>query len=105
MYIGFRFLAACTSFDILFHKFLKSGAFILFTYKFPSVRNARMSCCGGIVKGLEDVTLKVWVVFKKNFVGMCWSEEVIGEKDTWFSSIHPLVKVFSLQQQISHGVC
>jgi len=48
------------------------------------------------VKGLKDVTSKVWVIFKDNFVGMCWSKEVIREKDTWFSSIHPLVKVFSL---------
>jgi len=47
------------------------------------------------MKGLKDVMLKVWVIFKENFVGMCWSEEVIGEEDTWFSSIHPLVKVFS----------
>ena len=48
------------------------------------------------MKGLKDVVSKVWVVFKKIFVGMCWSKEVIGKEDTWFSSIHPLVKVFSL---------
>ena len=37
MYVGFGFLATCTSFDVLFYKFSKSRAFILFAYKFPSV--------------------------------------------------------------------
>ena len=98
MYVGFGLLTACISFDVLFHKFSESGAFILFAYKFPSVRNARVACSRGIMKSLKDVASKVRVVFKENFVGMCWSEEVIGEEDTWFSSIHPLVKIFSLQQ-------
>jgi len=60
------------------------------------------------MKGLKDITSEIWVVFKENFVGMCgfcWCEEVIGEKDMWFISIHPLFKVFSSRQQISNGVC
>jgi len=101
MYVGFGLLTICTSFDILFHEFPESGAFVLFTYEFPSVRNTRMSCCGGIVKGLKDVMSKVWVVFKENFVGMCWSEEVIREKDMWFISIHPLVKVFLCDNKLA----
>jgi len=98
MYVSFRFLASCTSLDVLFYEFSESGTFILFAYQFPGVGNARMSCSRRVMKGLKNVMSKVWIVFKENFVSMCsicWSEEMIGEKNTWFSSIYPLVKVFS----------
>jgi len=67
-----------------------------------------MSSCRGIVESLKDISSQVWVVFKENFVdmcGFCWREEVVREKNTWFISIYPLVKVFSLRQQIGNGVC
>jgi len=56
MYIGLGFLAASTSFDVLFHKFSESGSFVLFANEFPSIRDARMSSCRGIMKGLKDVS-------------------------------------------------
>jgi len=98
MYVGLGFLTAGASFDILLHKFSESGSFVLFANEFPSVRYARVSSCGGVVKSLKDVSSQIWVVFKENFVGMCgfcWREEVVGEENMWFVSIHPLVKVFS----------
>jgi len=60
------------------------------------------------MKDLKNVLSQIWVVFKENFVGVysfCWREEVVGEKNTWFVGIYPLVKVFSSRQQISNGVC
>jgi len=82
MYVSLGFLAASTSFDVLFHKFSESGSFVLFVNKFPSVRDTRMSSHRGVMKGLENVSSSIWVVFKKDFVSMCsfcWCEEVIGE--------------------------
>jgi len=108
MYVSLGFLVASASFDVLFHEFPKSWPFVLFANEFPSIRDARMSSCRGVMKSLKDVSSQIWVVFKENFVGICgfcWHEEVIRKKDTWFVGIHPLVKVFSSQQQISHGVC
>jgi len=82
MYIGFGFLTACVSFYVLFHKFSESRSFILFVDKFPSIRDAWMTCSRGVMKGLEDVASEIRIVFKENFAylnGICWSEEVIRE--------------------------
>ena len=55
MYVGLGFLATSASLDVLFHEFSESGSFVLFANEFPSVRYARISGCGRIVKGLKDV--------------------------------------------------
>jgi len=56
MYVSLGFLAVSTSFDVLFYEFSKSGAFILFANKFPSVRDTRMSGYRRVMKDLKDVS-------------------------------------------------
>jgi len=56
MYISLGFLTASVSFDILFHEFSESGAFVLFANEFPSVGDTQMSSCRGIVEDLKDVS-------------------------------------------------
>jgi hypothetical protein len=104
--IGLGFLALGASLDVFFHEFSESGSFVRLLHELPCVRDPGMAPCWAIVDFLQHSSSFLDVVFEKKFLDRRFGggKKGVVKEDTWFVSVHLLVKVLSSRKEISDGV-
>jgi len=78
----------------------------MFLYQLPRISDARMSCCWGIVEGMEDFPTYCRVIIYEGFVDCIrgGGKKMIGKQSAWQIRIHPLVKVFPAGEKVGDSV-